>query len=161
MRPLVVLAALVSVLPACRRDAPETGTADTLLSSAADSTSPSKTPLRPPQSDTAVGVEAQAPRLIPAMRAQLQQLQSGGTGNLESYRGMVGQLIDAMESDLTRAQRIDSGGFKLLADSVLRDLGGGAGNPKPDEDNARRSVPEVKRLIDLYQSRMGQARAEP
>ena len=153
MHRLVVLAACLSVLAACRRDTPETGTADN-----ASTSSPAP---RSPQTDTAEEVEAQAPRLIPAMRAQLQQLQSGGTGNLESYRGMVGQLIDAMESDLTRAQRTDSGGFKMLADSVLRDLGGGAGNPKPDADNARRSVPEVKRLIDLYQSRMGQARVEP
>jgi hypothetical protein len=153
MRPLVVLAALLTVLPACRRDTPETGTADAASTS---STTP-----RPPQTDTAQGVEAEAPRLIPAMRAELQQLQSGHAGNLESYRGMVGQLIDAMESDLTRAQRTDSGEFKTLADSVLRDLGGGAGNPKPDADNARRSVPAVKRLVDLYQSRMGQARVEP
>jgi hypothetical protein len=153
MRPVVVLAALLAVLPACRREAPETATVDTASTPA----------IAPSQAggDTAAGVEAEAPRLIPAMRAELQQLQSGDEGNLESYRGMVGQLIDAMQSDLTRAGRTDSGGFKLLADSVLRDLGGGAGNPKPDADNARRSVPGVKRLIDLYQSRMGQARVEP
>ena len=153
MRPVVLLIAWLTVLPACRRETPETGTADT---ASASTIAPNST-----HGDTAEGVEAEAPRLIPAMRAQLQQLQSGGERNLESYRGMVGQLIDAMESDLTRAQRTDSGGFKLLADSVLRDLGGGAGNPKPDADNARRSVPAVKRLIDLYQSRMGQARVEP
>jgi ABC-type transporter Mla MlaB component len=95
------------------------------------------------------------------MRAELQQLQSGHPGNVESYRGMVGHLIDAMQSDLSRTGRADSGAFTLLADSVLRDLGGGAGNPKPDADNARRSVPAVRRLIDLYQARMGQARAAP
>ena len=66
-----------------------------------------------------------------------------------------------MEADLTRSGRVDSGGFKLLADSVLRELGGGAGNPMPDEDAVRRSVPAVRRLLDLYQTRMGQPRAEP
>jgi hypothetical protein len=153
MRPVFVLATLLTVLPACRREASETATADTTSAAAVAPNSAS--------GDTAEGVEAEAPRLIPAMRAELQQLQSGGERNLESYRGMVGQLIDAMQSDLTRAQRTDSGGFKMLADSVLRDLGGGAGNPKPDVDNARRSVPAVKRLIDLYQRRMGQARVQP
>lgn len=152
MRPLVVFAILL-IVPACRREPPETAAAD-------GGSAPAVAP-GPVSGDTAAGVEAEAPRLIPAMRAELQQLQSGHEGNLESYRGMVGQLVDAMQADLTRAGRTDSGGFKLLADSVLRDLGGGAGNPKPDADNARRSVPAVRRLIDLYQTRMGQPRVEP
>jgi hypothetical protein len=153
MRRFVILAAVLALVPACRRDAPETAAAD---SASAPAIAPNSV-----SGDTATGVEADAPRLIPAMRAELQQLQSGNAGNLESYRGMVGQLIDAMQSDLTRAGRTDSGQFKLLADSVLRDLGGGAGNPKPDADNARRSVPAVRRLIDLYQTRMGQAQVQP
>jgi hypothetical protein len=152
MRPLVVLAALILV-PACRREPPETASADSASApvGAASSTG----------GDTAAGVEAEAPRLIPAMRAELQQLQSGNEGNLESYRGMVSQLVDAMQADLTRSGRTDSGGFKMLADSVLRAMGGGAGSPKPDPEAARRSAPAVRRLIDLYQARMGQARAEP
>ena len=95
------------------------------------------------------------------MRAQLAQIESGSDGNLESYRGTVGHLIDAMETDLTRSGRVDSGGFELLADSLLRELGGGAGNPMPDKEAVRRSVPAVRRLLDLYQARMGQPRAEP
>jgi len=151
VRPLAVFATLL-IVAACRREPPETAAADSASAPAAQNSA---------RGDSAAGLEAEAPRLIPAMRAELQQLESGGEGNLESYRGMVGQLIDAMQADLTRAGRTDSGGFKLLADSVLRDLGGGAGNPKPDADNARRSVTGVRRLIDLYQSRMGQARVEP
>jgi hypothetical protein len=153
MRPLVILATLLAVAPACRRESPETAAAG---GASAPTIAPNSA-----SGDTATGVEAEAPRLIPAMRAELQQLQSGNAGNLESYRGMVGQLVDAMQSDLTRAGRTDSGGFKMLADSVLRDLGGGAGNPKPDADNARRSAPAVRRLIDLYQARMGQPQVEP
>jgi ABC-type transporter Mla MlaB component len=154
MRYLVALAILI-VLPGCRRDTPETASVDG---------APGPPAIAPNSAagDTAVGVEAEAPRLIPAMRAQLERLPSDtGTGSLESYRATVGQLIDAMEADLTRTGRIDSGGFKLLADSVLRELGGGAGDPKPDPEAARRSAPAVRRLIDLYQARMGQARVEP
>ena len=95
------------------------------------------------------------------MRAQLAQVESGSSGNLESYRGTVGHLIDAMETDLTRSGRVDSGGSELLADSLLRELGGGAGNPMPDKMAVRRSVAAVRRLLDLYQARMGQPRAEP
>jgi hypothetical protein len=153
MRRLVVLAFVLTLLPACRRETPETATADSASGPAIAPNSAS--------GDTASGVEAEAPRLIPAMRAELQQLQTGGEGNLESYRGTVSQLVDAMQADLTRSGRTDSGGFKMLADSVLRELGGGAGNPKPDAEAARRSVPAVRRLIDLYQTRMGQARVEP
>ena len=153
MRPLVVLAAALTLVPACRREPPETASAD---SASAPAVAPSSA-----GGDTAAGVEAEAPRLIPAMRAELQQLQSGNASNLESYRGMVGQLVDAMQADLTRSGRADSGGFKMLADSVLRAMGGGAGNPKPDPEAARHSAPAVRRLIDLYQARMGQARAEP
>ena len=105
--------------------------------------------------DTAAGLEAEAPRLIPAVRAQLAQIESGSDGNLESYRGTVGHVIDAMETDLTRSGRVDSGGFELLADSLLRELGGGARNPMPDKEAVRRSVPAVRRLLDLYQARMG------
>jgi hypothetical protein len=154
VRPVVPLAAVLSLLPACRRESPE-------AASAGSASRPAIVP-NSATGDTAAGMEAEAPRLIPAMRAQLEQLQAGsGEGNLESYRASVGQLIDAMQTDLTRSERVDSGGFKLLADSVLRELGGGAGDPKSDSEAARRSAPAVRRLIDLYQTRMGQARAEP
>ena len=154
MRPTLCLAFTIVLLAGCRREPPETASAER------EAPAPAVAP-NSASGDTAAGPEAEAPRLIPAMRAQLDQLESGSGGNLESYRGTVGRLIDAMEADLTRSGRVDSGGFKLLADSVLRELGGGAGNPMPDEDAVRRSVPAVRRLLDLYQTRMGQPRAEP
>jgi hypothetical protein len=153
MRPAISLALTMVLLAACRRESSETASADraaVLPEVAPDS-----------GGDTAVGVEAEAPRLIPAMRAQLDQVESGSGGNLESYRGTVSHLIDAMEADLTRSGRVDMGGFRSLADSVLRELGGGAGNPMPDREAARRSVPAVRRLLDLYQTRMGQPHVEP
>jgi ABC-type transporter Mla MlaB component len=148
------LALTIILLGACRREPPETASADRAAA-------PAEVAPVSASGDTAVGVEAEAPRLIPAMRAELDQVESGNGGNLESYRGTVSHLIDAMEADLNRSGRVDSGGFKLLADSVLRELGGGAGNPKPDRDAARRSVPAVRRLLDLYQTRMGQPRVAP
>ena len=153
MRPAIPLVLTIILLAGCRREAPETASAE--RGSAQPEVAPGSA-----SGDTATGVEAEAPRLIPAMRAQLDQIESG-SGNLESYRGTVSHLIDAMEADLTRSARVDSGGFRLLADSVLRELGGGAGNPKPDPDAARRSVPAVRRLLDLYQTRMGQPRVQP
>ena len=153
MRPAISLALTMVLLAACRRESSETASADR-----AD-----VPPEVAPNSggDTAVGVEAEAPRLIPAMRAQLDQVEAGSGDNLESYRGTVSHLIDAMQADLTRSGRVDMGGFRLLADSVLRELGGGAGNPMPDRDAARRSVPAVRRLLALYQTRMGQPHVEP
>lgn len=148
------LALTIVPLARCRRETPETASVagDTLVPPVAPNSA---------SGDTAAGLEAEAPRLIPAMRAQLAQVESGSGGNLESYRWTVGHLIDAMEADLTRSGRVDSGGFRLLADSLLRELGGGAGNPMPDKEAVRRSVPAVRRLLDLYQAPMGQPRAEP
>ena len=154
MRPAIPLVVTIVLLGACRREAPQTA-------SAGGNAAPAEVAPNSASGDTATGVEAEAPRLIPAMRAELDQLESGGSGNLESYRGTVSHLIDAMEADLNRSGRVDNGGFKLLADSVLRELGGGAGSPKPDADAARRSVPAVRRLLDLYQTQMGQPRAQP
>jgi len=154
MRPAIAVTLTIILLAACRRETPDSASA------ARNSGTPTVAP-NSASGDTTAGPEAEAPRLIPAMRAELDQVESGGAGNLESYRGTVGHLIDAMESDLTRSGRADSGGFKLLADSVLRELGGGAGNPMPDPEAARRSVPAVRRLLDLYQARMGQPRVQP
>jgi hypothetical protein len=150
MRPAIPLAITIIALAACRQT-PETASAERTSSEVARNSA---------GGDSGNGLEAEAPRLIPAMRAELDHVQSG-SGNLESYRGTVGHLIDAMEQDLNRSGRVDDGGFKLLADSVLRELGGGAGNPKPDPEAARRSVPAVRRLLDLYQTRMGQPRVQP
>lgn len=154
MRFAVPLAVMIMLLAGCRRATPETARADSAR--AGPESAPSSA-----SGDTTTGVEAEAPRLIPAMRAELDRIEAGGSGNLESYRGTVSHLIDAMETDLTRSARAGTGGFRLLADSVLRELGGGAGNPKPDPDAARRSVPGVRRLLDLYQERMGRPRIQP
>lgn len=111
--------------------------------------------------DDEAGVEYEAPRLIPAIRAQISQIRdSGGTseGNLTAFRNGVGTLLNAMQADLNRVGVTDTGAFRELGDSVMREFGGGPGSPadlKPEE--ARPATAQVERLIGLYEERMRSA----
>ncbi len=106
-------------------------------------------------------VEFEAPPLIPAMRAQLDQVirpeARQDPSGITSYRGAASRLIGAMEADLARVGLADSGAFKLLSDSVLNDLGGGTGlaNP-PDPQRLSVDTDRLRRLIALYESWMRQ-----
>src|ERR671919_775910 len=77
------------------------------------------------------GAELEAPRLIPATQNQLTLMANGtqppNPDNLTAYKNMAGDLINSMIADLYRAGYADSGNFRALGDSVLDDLGGGAG----------------------------------
>src|SRR6185312_4996433 len=77
------------------------------------------------------GAELQAPRLLPALQNQLNLMAKGGQpanpDNLTAYKNMAGDLINSMIADIYRAGYADSGRFQALSDSVLQDLGGGAG----------------------------------
>src|SRR3712207_9141432 len=77
------------------------------------------------------GAELEAPRLIPAVQNQLNLMANGtqppNPDNLTAYKNMSGDLINSMIADLYRAGYADSGNFRELGDSVLEDLGGGAG----------------------------------
>ena len=141
--------ALVLLL-ACRESrsgVPETGTSDV-----AQRTGSAE------QEENEAGVEFEAPRLIPAIRQQITQLQEpqGATeGNVTAFRNGVGTLVNAMQADLNRVGVTDSGDFRALGDSVLREFGGGAGTPpelKPED--AQSAVAQVERLIGLYEQRM-------
>ncbi|HEX2220212.1 MAG TPA: hypothetical protein VHG35_15520 [Gemmatimonadales bacterium] len=108
--------------------------------------------------DDEAGVEFEAPRLIPAIRAQIAQIREPEAiteGNLTAFRNGVGTLINAMESDLNRVGVTDSGYFGELSDSVMREFGGGPGSP-PDAsaEEARQATDQVERLIGLYEERM-------
>lgn len=108
--------------------------------------------------DNEAGVEYDAPRLIPAIRAQITQLRdSGGASeaNLTAFRNGVGTLVNAMQADLNRVGASDSGDFRALGDSVMREFGGGPGSP-PDlkPEDARPAIAQVERLIALYEERM-------
>ncbi len=93
------------------------------------------------------GVEFEAPRLIPATRAQIIEIEDpeGATeGNLAAFRGGVGTLVNAMRADLNRVGVTDTGDFYALGDSVLRKLGDSAGDV----------VGQVERLIEKYEEGM-------
>ena len=105
------------------------------------------------------GSELEAPRLIPAIQNQL-TLMSNGTqppnpDNLTAYKNMAGDLINSMIADLYRAGYADSGNFRELGDSILTDLGGGAGT---SADLQRSELPQhvdrMQRLIRQYQQTM-------
>ena len=112
--------------------------------------------------DDEAGVEFEAPRLIPAIRAQISQLREpdGATeGNLTAFRNGVGTLVNAMEADLNRGGVTDSGDFRELSDSVMREFGGGAGSPpEMSTEKIRPATAQVERLIGLYEERMRAAR---
>jgi hypothetical protein len=104
------------------------------------------------------GVEFEAPRLIPAIHAQITRLQEpqGSTEeNLAAFRSDVGALVSGMQADLQRVGVTDSGYFRHLSDSVTRAFGGGSGPSarlKPEE--VRPLSHQVERLIGLYEDRM-------
>jgi hypothetical protein len=108
------------------------------------------------------GTELEAPRLIPATQNQL-NLMSNGTqppnpDNLTAYKNLAGDLVNAMVADLYRAGYADSGGFRGLADSVLEDLGGGAGTSSSlDRSKLPQHVDRMQRLIRTYQQTMRRA----
>ena len=107
------------------------------------------------------GLEFEAPRLIPAIRAQITEIGSpeGATeGNLTAFKGGVGNLVNAMKADLNHVGVTDSGDFSVLSDSVTRKIGGGASTP-PDisPDEARQAAGQVERLIGIYEERMRKA----
>jgi hypothetical protein len=115
-------------------------------------------------SGTNSGSELEAPRLIPAIQNQLNLMSSGSRppnpDNLTSYKNMAGDLINSMIADLYRAGYADSGDFKSLADSVLNELGGGAGTSAKLEGSPAQlpqHIDRMQRLIRVYQQTMRKA----
>ncbi|HEY7636387.1 MAG TPA: hypothetical protein VH763_12615 [Gemmatimonadales bacterium] len=157
MRPLPpILIGLL--LLGCRARPEETGrTPSTDTVEVADTARPAAQPVGAAHG----AVEFEAPPLIPAMHAQLDQLTSpakrGDPNSVTSYKGAAGRLIDAMKADLTRVGLADSGAFRLLSDSVLNELGGGTGMVRhPDPQDLSANTERMRRLIALYESWMRQ-----
>ena len=105
------------------------------------------------------GAELEAPRLIPAVQNQLTLMSNGSSppnpDNLTAYKNMAGDLINSMTADLSRAGYEDSGYYKSLADSVLNDLGGGAGTSSTlERSRLPQHVDRMQRLIRNYQQTM-------
>jgi hypothetical protein len=96
------------------------------------------------------GVEFEAPRLIPAIRAQIIEIEDseGATeANLAAFKTGVGTLVNAMRADLNRVGASDTTGVYSLGDSVLRQVGDGPGE----------AVGQVERLIEMYEEGMRKA----
>lgn len=150
-RAVLLLGALLSV--ACSREKAGNASASAYTS---DSDSSAK---EDGLAGTNSGAELEAPRLIPAIQNQLNLMANGSTvpdpDNLTAYKNMAGDLLNSMVADLYRAGYADSGNFKTLADSVLDDLGGGAGTPaKLDRSRLPQHVDRMQRLVRLYQQTM-------
>ena len=96
------------------------------------------------------GVEFEAPRLIPAIRAQIIEIEDpeGATeANLAAFKSGVGTLVNAMRADLSRVGATDTSDVYALGDSVLRKVGHGPGD----------AVGQVERLIEMYEEGMRRA----
>jgi hypothetical protein len=140
-------------LPACRERMPETGRTASAYTTGGDSAAGADL------HGTAAGVEYEAPRLIPGMRAQLELYSSPNKrvtdSDVASYRNTAGMLIDAMQADLTRVGLADTGAFKALSDSVLNELGGGTGVPHGmTGQRLSQNVARMQRLIGVYEQWM-------
>jgi hypothetical protein len=155
---LVQLFALAVILSACGRETPETGARG--AASASPYTADSKDRAREDGLEgTNSGSELEAPRLIPAVRNQLDLMGSGSrtnTENMTAYKNLVSDLVTSMQADLYRVGFADSGQFRALTDSVLDDLGGGsvtsATGPEPSQ--VKPHVTRMRRLLDSYQQTM-------
>lgn len=117
-------------------------------------------PAQPGVASTNTGVEFEAPRLIPGVRAQLELLAGRPTdeANRTAHKNLIADLITSMNADLLRVGLADTGAYRALADSVLRGIGGGTGpatGPEPSETMPH--IARVQRLIGTYEDWMRQA----
>jgi hypothetical protein len=153
----VHLLLLAPLLYACGRDTPETGARGTASSSpyTADSEKRSR---EDGLDGTNSGAELEAPRLIPAVKNQLELMVSGSQvsrDNMTAYKNLAGDLVTSMQADLYRVGLADSGNFKALSDSVVEDIGGGTGTAAgPEPSKVPQHVARMRRLIDIYQGAM-------
>jgi hypothetical protein len=112
------------------------------------------------------GSELEAPRLLPAIQNQLNLMAKGGqpvnSDNLTAYKNMAGDLINSMIADINRAGYADSGHFRALSDSVLSDLGGGAGTTATlDRSKLPQHIQRMRGLITVYQQAMRNVPTRP
>jgi hypothetical protein len=109
-------------------------------------------------SDSEPGVEFEAPRLIPGIRAQMATIKepSGRTEeNLTAFKNGVGTLVNAMETDLNRVGVTDTGEFWVRSDSLMREFGSGAGDVAAlPPEKVDQVLPQVEQLMAMYQERM-------
>jgi hypothetical protein len=137
------------VLAACRSTRSETNRADGLDSAARVGGGGLQ--------DREPGVEYEAPRLIPAIRAQITEIEDRNgakEGNLIALRNGIGTLVNAMETDLHRVGARDDGTFAALSDSIMREFGGAGDEATILPEVGHQVAARVRRLIGLYEERM-------
>jgi hypothetical protein len=153
----VQLLALTFILSACGRENPESGARGAASSSpyTADS---EKRAREDGLEGTNSGSELEAPRLIPAVKNQLELMTRGSqinTENRTAYKNLASDLVTSMQADLYRVGFADSGEFRALSDSVLNDIGGGTGTATgPEPSEVKQHVARMRRLLGLYQQTM-------
>lgn len=153
----VLLLLMIGALAGCDRNAARSGRAqpgspaDSELTVAGDTVAAANT-----------SVELEAPRLIPGLRAQLSALRDPeaglSEGNITAYRTLAGDVVTAMMADLNRVGSPEAGQVRALGDSVVRLIGGGAGDaPAPSPERVTTSVEAMDRLIRHYQDAVREA----
>jgi hypothetical protein len=153
----VQLLALAGFLSACGRESPESGASR--AASASPYTADSESRAREDGLEgTHSGSELEAPRLIPAVKNQLELMSMGSqtnTENLTAYKNLASDLVTSMQADLYRVGFADSGQFRALSDSVLADIGGGTGTAAgPEPSEVKEHVARMRHLLELYQQTM-------
>lgn len=155
MRPLHLFLPIL-LLSACR-ETPETGARGSASSSpyTADAENRAR---EDGLEGTNSGAELEAPRLIPAVKNQLELMSSGSEvsrENMTAYKNLAGDLVTSMQADLNRVGQANSDQFRALSDSVMNDIGGGTGTTTgPEPAEVPRHVARMRTLIDLYQQTM-------
>jgi hypothetical protein len=75
--------------------------------------------------------------------------------NLNAYKNLAQDVVNSMVADLRRVGQADTGDFRALKDSVLEEIGGGAGSEHDiDQSKLPQHAARMRRLIDMYQQTM-------
>jgi hypothetical protein len=113
---------------------------------------------------TATGSALTAPAIIPPVRLSLDRLTAGSRSdddaNRSAHKVLLADLVAAMQTDMNRLGVSDNADLQALGDSVVNEVGGGAGVAEgPAAADVRAHVERVERLITLYESKVGSAGA--
>jgi hypothetical protein len=108
---------------------------------------------------TATSSMLTAPALITPVRLSLGRMsanaQSEDDPNRAAHKTLLGDLVAAMQADLNRLGISDNSDLQALGDSVVNQVGGGAGVAEgPEGEDVTAHVAQVERLIELYEAKV-------
>jgi hypothetical protein len=111
---------------------------------------------------TATSSTLTAPAIIPPVRLSLNRLAAGSQAdddpNRSAHKVLLADLVAAMQTDMNRLGVRDNADLQALGDSVVNEVGGGAGVAEgPAAADVSAHVERVERLIALYESKIGAA----